>query len=91
MATFLAGQRSSVVFAAALFFGSGALVGAVLDNTGPWGRLELSFIALALLFAVRAVWLVRRIANSVERTLASWAPREVRDAFENISSRPNDR
>ena len=87
MATFLSGHRSSVVVAACLFFGSGALVGAVLATTGPWGRPEVAFVGIAVIFAVRAVWLVRRMVRSVERTLGAWVPSELREAFEDVSPR----
>ena len=85
MATLLSAHRSSVVVAACLFFGSGALIGAVLAATGPWGRLEAAFVGIAVIFAVRAVWLVRRIVRSIQRTLSAWMPKELRNAVEGIS------
>ena len=80
MATLLSGHRSSVVVAACLFFGSGALIGAVLASTGRWGRPDAAFVGIAVVFADRAVRVVRRIVRSVERTLVAWAPSELRDA-----------
>lgn len=84
MANVLAGHRSSAVVAGALLFGAGALVGHVLTQTGPWGRPEISFLTIALVFGARAVYLFRRLFASLDRVIRAWAPADVRAALDQL-------
>lgn len=82
MANVLAAHRSRVVVAGTLIFGAGALLGHVLTQTGPWGRTEAAFLALALVLLVGAVSIIRRMARMLDRVIRAWAPPEARSALD---------